>query len=604
MGLKMINTEQRKQKVNNFHHTISFEFASVIFLIVFGAILLCFVLNTLFLEPYYKREKQQTLLRAYAALEEAAGEDIITSDEFDVQLVRLTNGYNIGIIVMDADSQTLKCYASDPETMNLRMWQNLFGMNHQLGENEDEDKDDAGKSSAGEDREKEEQSSGEEGDIDAGTQESAQSDTGSSGLARSDTAEENGKDETEEEMEVSRPRQYEYTLVQQLQETDRYRLQIVYEARTSTDYMEMWGFLSNGNLFLIRAPMESIHNSVQLANRFLLYAGLCAALVGVIAATLIARRMTRPIRQMTEISNRMKALDFDAKYTGKGNNELALLGENINELSEVLEQTISELKTANNELRRDIETKEKTDEMRKEFLSNVSHELKTPIALIQGYAEGLQDCINDDPESRDFYCGVIIDEAAKMNNMIKKLMTLNQLEFGQDRVQLEHFDIVSVIRNYLSSAELLAQKDQVTVRMEQRDPIYVWADEFFAEEVFMNYYNNALHHIEGDKVVDIRFRQMENCVRISVFNTGKPIPEESLPHLWEKFYKVDKARTREYGGSGIGLSIVRAIMEALHQDYGVKNYDNGVEFWFDLDTQSKAPAENEERADDQNDSNN
>lgn len=596
MGLKMINTEQRKQKVNNFHHTISFEFASVIFLIVFGAILLCFVLNTLFLEPYYKREKQQTLLRAYAALEEAAGEDIITSDEFDVQLVRLTNGYNIGIIVMDADSQTLKCYASDPETMNLRMWQNLFGMNHQLGENEDaEEADDStGKSEQGD---AESSASAEPDTENSGSEET---DTESSVSTEADALGENG----EEEMEVSRPRQYEYTLVQQLQETDRYRLQIVYEARTSTDYMEMWGFLSNGNLFLIRAPMESIHNSVQLANRFLLYAGLCAALVGVIAATLIARRMTRPIRQMTEISNRMKALDFDAKYTGKGNNELALLGENINELSEVLEQTISELKTANNELRRDIETKEKTDEMRKEFLSNVSHELKTPIALIQGYAEGLQDCINDDPESRDFYCGVIIDEAAKMNNMIKKLMTLNQLEFGQDRVQLEHFDIVSVIRNYLSSAELLAQKDQVTVRMEQRDPIYVWADEFFAEEVFMNYYNNALHHIEGDKVVDIRFRQMENCVRISVFNTGKPIPEESLPHLWEKFYKVDKARTREYGGSGIGLSIVRAIMEALHQDYGVKNYDNGVEFWFDLDTQSKAPAENEERADDQNDSNN
>ncbi len=578
----MNRRERQGQKPRKFHQTISFEFASVIFLIVFGAILLYFILNSLFLEPYYKMQKQHILLNAYAALDEAADEDAITSDEFDVELVRLTNGYNIGIIVMDADSQTLKCYASDPESMNMRMWQNLFGMTPNLQGDGEETQTGESRTDGAESSTEEESTEGAGDSTEAADEES----------------------ETEEEKRSGPGRQNAYTLVQQLRETDRYRMQIVHEARTSTDYMEMWGFLSNGNLFLIRAPMESIHNSVQLANRFLLYAGLCAALVGVIAATIIARRMTRPIRQMTEISNRMKDLDFDAKYTGKGSNELALLGENINELSEVLEQTISELKTANNELRRDIETKEKTDEMRKEFLSNVSHELKTPIALIQGYAEGLQDCINDDAESRDFYCSVIIDEAAKMNNMIKKLMTLNQLEFGQDRVQLEHFDIVAVIRNYLSSAELLAQKDQVTVRMEQEDPIYVWADEFFAEEVFMNYYNNALHHVDGDKVVDIRFRQMENCVRISVFNTGKPIPEESLPHLWEKFYKVDKARTREYGGSGIGLSIVRAIMEALHQDYGVKNYDNGVEFWFDLDTQSKAPGEIEERADDQNDSNN
>ncbi len=591
---------KNQQKNRKFHHTISFEFASVIFLIVFGAILLCYLLNSFFLEPYYKTEKQHTLLKAYDALEAAADGDAITSEEFDVQMVRLTNGNNIGIIVMDADSQTLKCYAADPEAMNLRMWQNLFGMNQGAGE--DVTPVDGSDSDTSEDTE----TAGGENGADGTTDDSVESDREDSAEAADGAPAQKQENETAQESggQSRLPFQNEYTLVQQLQETDQYRLQIVYEARTSTDYMELWGFLSNGNLFLIRAPMESIHNSVQLANRFLLYAGLCAALVGVIAATFIARRMTRPIRQMTEISNRMKALDFDAKYTGKGSNELALLGENINELSEVLEQTISELKTANNELRRDIETKEKTDEMRKEFLSNVSHELKTPIALIQGYAEGLQDCINDDAESREFYCSVIIDEAAKMNNMIKKLMTLNQLEFGQDRVQLEHFDIVSVIRNYLSSAELLSQKDQVTVHMEQQDPIYVWADEFFAEEVFMNYYNNALHHVEGDKVVDIRFRQMENCVRISVFNTGKPIPEDSLPHLWEKFYKVDKARTREYGGSGIGLSIVRAIMEALHQDYGVKNYDNGVEFWFDLDTQSKAPDEQEERAVDQNDSDN
>ena len=111
-----------------------------------------------------------------------------------------------------------------------------------------------------------------------------------------------------------------------------------------------------------------------------------------------------------------------------------------------LEKTISELKTANNELQRDVEKKEAIDEMRKEFLANVSHELKTPIALIQGYAEGLQEEINDDPESRQFYCDVIVDEAAKMNNMVKKLLTLNQLEFGNDVVAMERFDLTALVK--------------------------------------------------------------------------------------------------------------------------------------------------------------
>ena len=138
--------------------------------------------------------------------------------------------------------------------------------------------------------------------------------------------------------------------------------------------------------------------------------------------------------ELVRISGKMIQLDFDAKYTGNSKTEIALLGKNINELSETLENTISELKSANNELKRDIERKNKIDEMRIEFLSNVSHELKTPIALIQGYAEGLKEGISEDEESKDFYCEVIMDEAAKMNNMVKKLLTLNQLEFGNDTV--------------------------------------------------------------------------------------------------------------------------------------------------------------------------
>ena len=131
----------------------------------------------------------------------------------------------------------------------------------------------------------------------------------------------------------------------------------------------------------------------------------------------------------------MTELDFEAKYQPgrRYHNEVDELGEYMNVMSTTLEHTISELKSANNQLQIDIDKKTQIDEMRKEFLSNVSHELKTPLALIQGYAEGLKECINDDAESREFYCDVIMDEASKMNQMVKNLLTLNQLEFGSNR---------------------------------------------------------------------------------------------------------------------------------------------------------------------------
>ncbi|MBO5486463.1 MAG: HAMP domain-containing protein, partial [Eubacterium sp.] len=319
-------------------------------------------------------------------------------------------------------------------------------------------------------------------------------------------------------------------------------------------------------------------------NRFFAYVGCVGAIMGGLIIWFVSKRITKPVLELNTISQRMVQLDFEAKYRGNARNEIDMLGENINKLSTSLEQSISELKTANNELQKDIEKKEKIDEMRKEFLSNVSHELKTPIALIQGYAEGLQEGINDDPESRAFYCEVIMDEAAKMNQMVQKLLTLNQLEFGNDMVNMERFDITSLISNYIQSATILTRQNEITVRMNEMNPIYVWADEFKVEEVFMNYFVNAVNHCSGQKIIDIKLEVQNGKVRVSVFNTGTPIPEESIDHIWEKFYKVDKARTREYGGSGVGLSIVKAIMESMNQKFGVKNYTNGVLFWFELET--------------------
>ena len=373
-----------------------------------------------------------------------------------------------------------------------------------------------------------------------------------------------------------------------LDKEENYTIRESRDRVSQADYLEIVGTLDSGEPFIMQTAIESIRDSAAISNQFFIYVALTAMVFGSVLIWWLSRRISEPILELTDISRRMTELDFNAKFTSGSDNEIGVLGAHMNEMSENLEKTISELKTANNELQRDIEQKTQIDEMRKEFLSNVSHELKTPIALIQGYAEGLKECINDDAESRDFYCEVIMDEAQKMNTMVKNLLSLNQLEFGNDVVTMERFDIVALIRNVLSSSKILMDQKEIHLIFKEEEPVYVWADEFKIEEVVTNYISNAIHHCEFDKVIEVKIQREDSLVRVSVFNTGQPIPEEDLDKVWIKFFKVDKARTREYGGSGIGLSIVKAIMDSLHRECGVRNYDNGVEFWFELDARAQA----------------
>ena len=370
---------------------------------------------------------------------------------------------------------------------------------------------------------------------------------------------------------------------QVMERNDDYQVVEFRDGTQQVDYLALWGTVGDSYNIFIRSPLESIQETMVLFYRFLIIAGIGVIAGGILLVWYFSRRLTEPLRELAILSARMADLDFDAKYTSGGEGEIGVLGENFNSMSEKLQSTISELKNANFRLQQDIEQKEKIEKMRTDFMGNVSHELKTPIALIQGYAEGLREGVSDDPESREFYCDVIMDEAAKMNQMVKNLMTLNQLEFGDENVEFQRFDLTELIRGVLQSMEIVAQQKEARVQFRQKEPVYVWADEFKAEQVVRNYVSNAFNHLDGDRVVDVKLIPSGEKVKVTVFNTGAPIPEEDVPHIWEKFYKVDKAHTREYGGNGIGLSIVKAIMDSFHQEYGVKNYDNGVEFWFELD---------------------
>lgn len=370
-----------------------------------------------------------------------------------------------------------------------------------------------------------------------------------------------------------------------LESTPSYVIGIVHSANTQTEYLEMWGRIGNGYLFLMQSPLENMRESVDIANSFLLYVGMCVTLLGAISVWYLSKKFSKPILELTAVSKRMAELEFDIKYQGDEENEIGMLGQNFNVMSKKLEDTIVELKNANYALRRDIERKDNMESVRTEFVGNVSHELKTPIALIQGYAEGLKDNVNVNEDSREFYCDVIMDEADKMNRLVRALLTLNQFEVGINDTQYERFQITELIAGVIQSCEILLKQREVTIHFEKQEDVYVLADQFKTEQVLRNYINNAIHHAEEKSVIDVNVVKGKGKVRVGIFNVGKPIPEEDIAHIWDKFYKVDKSHAREYGGNGLGLSIVKAIMTSFHQEYGVQNHENGVEFWFELDIQ-------------------
>ena len=367
----------------------------------------------------------------------------------------------------------------------------------------------------------------------------------------------------------------------------------------NNDFYELIGVLDDGNTIIIRRPVERLVKLYRYVSRLFFVVFCVLIAIELFVVILIATIFSRPIVRMAHIAKRMSNLDFDAKVCVTSNDEIGMLGKSMNELSVKLEHTISELKTANNRLENDIRQKVQIDDMRKEFLSHVSHELKTPIALIQGYAEGLKDNVSEDPESREFYCDVIIDEASKMNNLVMKLLDLNELEFGEDNISIQRFDLNSLIGEIIKSSKLMIEQADAKMIFEEKEAVNVWADEFMIEEVFTNYLTNAIHYVEPGGNIRVWYDIDEDShkVRVNVYNDGKNISDEALDKVFIKFYKEDGARTREYGGSGIGLSIVETIMKKHNNNYGVYNTETGVTFFFELDIESVKKIEEKEKPD-------
>ena len=374
-----------------------------------------------------------------------------------------------------------------------------------------------------------------------------------------------------------------------LESNDNFTIKKQRDSKNGLSYMMLSGKLENGYFLYIRIPLNSIQDSVSISNNFLLMIAGFTILIASIMVTIVSRKFTEPILELNNIAKKMSNLDFSQKYqVTNARDEINDLGRSINTMSDKLERTIKQLRSSNIELERDIEEKSKIDEMRKTFISDVSHELKTPIALIQGYSEGLLENVNSDEESRKFYAEVILDETNKMDKLVKQLLELMKLEYGKREFHNKEFNIVELEKEVIRKTNVMIEEKQAEIKFDDSKEIQVFADDFYIEQVLTNYLTNAIKNVKemyGEKYIKIsnEIRKDENKVCIKVFNTGEKISEENLNRIWNRFYKADESRHREDGGTGIGLAFVKAIMGNYDNKFGVNNLENGVEFYFELD---------------------
>ena len=363
-----------------------------------------------------------------------------------------------------------------------------------------------------------------------------------------------------------------------MKKTDKYSISRFEDNKTKVNYIMLIANLDNSYNLYIRMPVASIDESVKISNEFLYIIAVFIIIIGGTVISILAKRFTEPIIELNEIAKNMSNLDFSQKYKkSKINDEVDMLGGSINSLSNKLQSTIEQL-----------EEKSQIDEMRKSFISDVSHELKTPIALIQGYSEGLIEDVNSDEESRKFYAEVILDEATKMDKLVKQLLELMKLEYGKLEFNNSEFNIVELENEILRKSKVMIEKENIVVENKLEGEIKVYADDFYIDQVLTNYITNAIKYsteVNGEKKVRIENEIFgdQNKVRVKVFNTFSQFSDEDMIRIWNRFYKVDMSRNRDNGGNGIGLSLVKAIMNNYGNSYGVRNVAGGVEFYFDLD---------------------
>lgn len=331
----------------------------------------------------------------------------------------------------------------------------------------------------------------------------------------------------------------------------------------------------------IITPLSFIQEGLEISTRYHLLIIILALIIGSSMSFIFSKKMTDPILELKEITQRISLLDFNIKFEKERKDEIGELGYAINKMGGTLEKNIDEINKVNRKLMEDIENEKRLDKLRKEFIASVSHELKTPIAIIQGYAQGLMENIAETEEDRNFYCEIIVEESLKMDSLVKELLLITQMESGYFKIEKEEVDLYQMIKDI---RDKYSSKNR-EIKYIGKKNIFAYCDEKYIDRVLENLVINALKYSTGDREVTISVDEIGNKYKIIISNESENLSEDDLENIWTPFYRVNKARDRD--GHGLGLAIVRGILENHRSDFGVYITEkNTINFWFELEKSS------------------
>ena len=359
---------------------------------------------------------------------------------------------------------------------------------------------------------------------------------------------------------------------------------ILQEEDSSTQYILYGKDFQNGYHIEITSQKDVIQENASIATRVTTMIAVVALLLSLLYISGYAKRFTKPIIKITEAANKMSNLDFSEKCEIDRNDEIGVLSESINKLSSSLDTALTELKTTNEQLVSDIEKERKLEKMRQDFVSSASHELKTPIAIIRGYAEGLKMNVSEDDTAMQEYCDIIMNEADKMNTLVLSLLEASLYSSGMKTLNKEDFELNGFILDYMKAARPIFDEKGINARFEETgEKLFVSADRAQIERVLSNYISNACSHAKNEKEIVVSTEDRGKKYKVSVYNSGSFIDDKDKENIFNSFYRADKAHSRKEGRFGLGLSIVKSIMDMHNCECGFTNLENGVEFWFEIE---------------------
>ncbi len=325
-------------------------------------------------------------------------------------------------------------------------------------------------------------------------------------------------------------------------------------------YVKLLSTSDGANIIVIlNSTITPVNATVNTLRIQLIWVTGITLLLALLMGFFISRKVSDPIIK----------INSSAKELAKGNYETAFHGHGyleITELNDTLNYAAKELS--------------KVEGLRRELIANISHDLRTPLTMITGYAEVMRDLPGENtPENVQ----IIIDEAKRLTTLVNDILDISQLQSGTLKLNVETFNITQSIRNILQRYNKLIEQEGYRIEFESDEDICVNADPIKISQVIYNLINNAITYTGVDKTVIIVQSSCTDCVRIAIKDTGDGIPEEMLPLIWDRYYKVDKAHKRAAIGTGLGLSIVKTILEMHGAKYGVDSeLGKGSKFWFEL----------------------